>query len=178
MLLSGMVVFVLSWFFILYACNLCIIVFFFFNDTATPEIYTYDTLFPYTTLFRSPNISTPGSRRRCRKRRPWPGRNMDSQGRRSQPLEVPMPAAAANRPVRRWRPNGRLWPLLGAFITGCVVLQALAEWRDKHLFLINTTHFLPNWAFLIDRGRMAAKGEFIFFRSVENTSEVQSLIRT
>src|SRR3546814_11364314 len=26
---------------------------FFFNDTATTEIYTYDTLFPYTTLFRS-----------------------------------------------------------------------------------------------------------------------------
>src|SRR3546814_6517386 len=28
-------------------------IFFFFNDTATTEIYTYDTLFPYTTLFRS-----------------------------------------------------------------------------------------------------------------------------
>src|SRR3546814_7038564 len=27
--------------------------FFFFNDTATTEIYTSDTLFPYTTLFRS-----------------------------------------------------------------------------------------------------------------------------
>src|SRR3546814_14999461 len=27
--------------------------FFFFNDTATTEIYTYYTLFPYTTLFRS-----------------------------------------------------------------------------------------------------------------------------
>src|SRR3546814_17620322 len=74
-----------------------------------------------------------------------------------------MPAAAANRPVRRWRPNGRLWLLLGAFITGCVVLQALAEWCDKHLFLINTTHSLPNWAFLIARGRMPAKGECIFF---------------
>src|SRR3546814_3905001 len=27
--------------------------FFFVNDTPTTEIYTYDTLFPYTTLFRS-----------------------------------------------------------------------------------------------------------------------------
>src|SRR5881396_4240155 len=27
--------------------------FFFFNDTATTEIYTVRTLFPYTTLFRS-----------------------------------------------------------------------------------------------------------------------------
>src|SRR3546814_15616016 len=34
---------------------------FFFNDTATTEIYTPDTLFPYTTLFRS--------LRDCRKRR-------------------------------------------------------------------------------------------------------------
>src|SRR3546814_13495704 len=30
-----------------------LIIFFFFNDTATTEIYTTDTLFPYTTLFRS-----------------------------------------------------------------------------------------------------------------------------
>src|SRR3546814_4155511 len=29
---------------------------FFFNDTATTEIYTTDTLFPYTTLFRSPVV--------------------------------------------------------------------------------------------------------------------------
>src|SRR3546814_4699862 len=34
--------------------SLCFFLFFFFNDTATTEIYTYDTLFPYTTLFRSP----------------------------------------------------------------------------------------------------------------------------
>src|SRR3546814_5742503 len=31
---------------------------FFFNDTATTEIYTTDTLFPYTTLFRSVGIAT------------------------------------------------------------------------------------------------------------------------
>src|SRR3546814_5585588 len=35
--------------FTIYLPYLC----FFFNDTATTEIYTYDTLFPYTTLFRS-----------------------------------------------------------------------------------------------------------------------------
>src|SRR3546814_11084131 len=32
-------------------CGLCFV---FFNDTATTEIYTYCTLFPYTTLFLSP----------------------------------------------------------------------------------------------------------------------------
>src|SRR3546814_17433932 len=43
---------------------------FFFNDTATTEIYTTDTLFPYTTLFRSnarltyfyvPKVANPGT---------------------------------------------------------------------------------------------------------------------
>src|SRR5213075_3391770 len=33
--------------------NLHYFFFFFFNDTATTEIYTTRTLFPYTTLFRS-----------------------------------------------------------------------------------------------------------------------------
>src|SRR3546814_13905398 len=33
------------------------VLFFFFNDTATTEIYTSDTLFPYTTLFRSHDAS-------------------------------------------------------------------------------------------------------------------------
>src|SRR5213594_4308137 len=32
--------------------------FFFFNDTATTEIYTSVPLFPYTTLFRSPVMPT------------------------------------------------------------------------------------------------------------------------
>src|SRR3546814_14413341 len=34
--------------------SLLFALFVFFNDTATTEIYTYDTHFPYTTLFRSP----------------------------------------------------------------------------------------------------------------------------
>src|SRR3546814_14854671 len=38
-------------------------VFFFFNDTATTEIYTYDTLFPYTTLFRSSGRQDAGADR-------------------------------------------------------------------------------------------------------------------
>src|SRR5213075_3392761 len=37
--------------------NLHYFFFFFFNDTATTEIYTTRTLFPYTTLFRSPRPS-------------------------------------------------------------------------------------------------------------------------
>src|SRR3546814_3072756 len=36
-------------------------------------------------------------------------------------------------------------------------------WRDHHLFFVNTTDSLPNWAFLVDRGRMPAKGDYVFF---------------
>src|SRR3546814_15087081 len=37
-------------------CFLC-----FFNDTETTEIYTTDTLFPYTTLFRSKRAAAAGT---------------------------------------------------------------------------------------------------------------------
>src|SRR3546814_13514789 len=42
---------------------LYMLMFFFFNDTATTEIYTDDTLFPYTTLFRSECAVLPGEQR-------------------------------------------------------------------------------------------------------------------
>src|SRR3546814_17513238 len=55
--------------------------FFFFNDTATTEIYTTDTLFPYTTLFRSlfPH---------CRRLGPQ-GSRADEASRARQPLDLP-----------------------------------------------------------------------------------------
>src|SRR3546814_498544 len=46
-----------SYIFYIYIFSLYVFFFFFFNYTATTEIYTYCTLFPYTTLFRS-SIST------------------------------------------------------------------------------------------------------------------------
>src|SRR3546814_16359388 len=45
--------------FTLYRVHSFVLTFFFFNDTATTEIYTSDTLFPYTTLFRS-DLNQPG----------------------------------------------------------------------------------------------------------------------
>src|SRR5438093_2706739 len=58
------------------------IIFFFFNDTATPEIYT----FPYTTLFRSVQDSTGGRPRKwwpARIRR-WRGASLRPRSRRSE----------------------------------------------------------------------------------------------
>src|SRR3546814_13274095 len=60
-----MVTFVLEIYFGFLECSdlyLFFVYVFFFNDPATTEIYTYYTLFPYTTLFRStirPARSTP-----------------------------------------------------------------------------------------------------------------------
>src|SRR3546814_9244223 len=67
-----------------------------------------------------------------------------------QPLEVPMAAAVNDAAKRGWRPNPKLWLLLGAFVGGSVALTGLADWSDDHLFLV---------------------------RSEEHTSELQSLMR-
>jgi conjugal transfer pilin signal peptidase TrbI len=41
--------------------------------------------------------------------------------------------------------------------------QSISGWRDHHAFLINASQSLPNWAFLIERGRMPARGDYVFF---------------
>lgn len=59
----------------------------------------------------------------------------------------------------RWR----VWLLFLSVVAGCSVLGGLGDWRDHHLFFVNTTDSLPNWAFLVDRSRLPAKGEYVFF---------------
>lgn len=61
------------------------------------------------------------------------------------------------------RPRWRVWLLLLSVVAGCSVLGGLGDWRDHHLFFVNTTDSLPNWAFLVDRSRLPAKGEYVFF---------------
>ena len=61
------------------------------------------------------------------------------------------------------RPRWRVWLLLLSVVAGCGVLGGLGDWRDHHLFFVNTTDSLPNWAFLVDRSRLPAKGEYVFF---------------
>lgn len=64
-------------------------------------------------------------------------------------------------PVRMERRT--LWGLLAAFVGGSVVLTGIADWRNAHLFLINSTDSLPNWAFVIRRAQMPARGDYVFF---------------
>lgn len=52
---------------------------------------------------------------------------------------------------------------LGLFIAGGASLNALAEWRDTHALLINSSESLPNWAFVIHKTATPARGEYVFF---------------
>ena len=63
------------------------------------------------------------------------------------------------------RASGRKlrWGLFGAFVAGSVILGAIGDWRDKHALLINTTDSLPNWAFVIHKNQVPARGEYVFF---------------
>src|SRR5216110_4118909 len=61
------------------------LLFFFFNDTATTEIYTSSHIFPYTTLFRSPpprKIHNQVSGQGCRN---WKNRDVSNHVCHSQP---------------------------------------------------------------------------------------------
>jgi conjugal transfer pilin signal peptidase TrbI len=65
--------------------------------------------------------------------------------------------------IERWRPRKRLWLLLAVAIVGFVLIDAIADWRDNHLLLINASDSLPNWAFLIRRHQLPARGDYVFF---------------
>src|SRR3546814_2772530 len=103
---------------------------------------------------------------------------------------MPGSETLALRSHARWR----VWLAVLAVFVGCGVLGGLGDWRDHHLFFVNTTDSLSNWAFLVDPARMPAKGDYVFFappptplpprpfcarakpfgRSEEHTSELQS----
>ncbi len=74
-----------------------------------------------------------------------------------------MATAVSDARASSWRPRKRLWGMLGALLVGSIVLTAISDWRDAHAFLINTTDSLPNWAFVIHRSQLPARGDYVFF---------------
>ena len=69
---------------------------------------------------------------------------------------------AAPQPVPR---GSRLpsWPMTLAIIGVAMAYLATQSWRDRHLFLINATQSLPNWAFVVERGTAPVRGKLAFF---------------
>ncbi|MGF7151641.1 conjugal transfer pilin signal peptidase TrbI [Sphingomonas zeicaulis] len=74
-------------------------------------------------------------------------------------IEIPSSTAEA----QSWRPRKRLWALLLFVAAVFAVLGGIRQWRNDHLFLINATDSLPNWAFVINRHEAPARGRYIFF---------------
>jgi conjugal transfer pilin signal peptidase TrbI len=42
-------------------------------------------------------------------------------------------------------------------------LAALSDWRAQHVVLINASQSLPDWAFLVERGRFPRRGDYVVF---------------
>lgn len=59
--------------------------------------------------------------------------------------------------------RGRAWGLFAGFIGVCVISAAIADWRERHMMMINSSDSLPNWAFLIERGATPHRGDYVFF---------------
>jgi len=74
-----------------------------------------------------------------------------------------MSAALSDPRAAAWRPNRRLWSVGALFAGASILYSALSSWRDTHVFLINTTDSLPNWAFIIHRNQVPARGDYVFF---------------
>lgn len=55
------------------------------------------------------------------------------------------------------------WPMTLAIIALAVAYLTTQSWRDRHLFLINATQSLPNWAFVVERGTVPERGKLAFF---------------
>jgi conjugal transfer pilin signal peptidase TrbI len=63
------------------------------------------------------------------------------------------------------RPAGRARVRLVAagLFAAAFAWSGLDSWAQDHAFLINTTASLPDWAFFVDRARLPARGDLIFF---------------
>lgn len=71
--------------------------------------------------------------------------------------------AFAPAKIEVFRPRKRLWAALGLFIVGGLSLNSIADWRDSHGLLINSSESLPNWAFVIHKTAVPQRGEYVFF---------------
>ena len=72
-------------------------------------------------------------------------------------------ALADTAPAPSWRPRKNLWAAMGLFFAVAAALSGIADWRETHGLLINPTTSLPNWAFVIHKTHVPARGDYVFF---------------
>ncbi|HQS96170.1 S26 family signal peptidase [Novosphingobium sp. 17-62-19] len=46
---------------------------------------------------------------------------------------------------------------------GSAAIAAVRDWHDRHVLLINVSQSLPDWAFLLERARFPARGDYVVF---------------
>lgn len=59
--------------------------------------------------------------------------------------------------------RARRWLLLACAGLAWFALDGLARWRERHALLINASTSLPNWAFVVERGKTPRRGDLVFF---------------
>lgn len=57
----------------------------------------------------------------------------------------------------------RMWLLVGGTALCAIGVMELTRFQENHAFFVNVTESLPNWAFIIEGGKQAKKGEYVFF---------------
>ncbi|TVV74626.1 S26 family signal peptidase [Sphingomonas solaris] len=72
---------------------------------------------------------------------------------------------ADNLPAARFWSTARRrrWSLLACLAVGVPAYASVASWSESHVFLINQSSSLPNWAFLVDRHSVPKRGDHVFF---------------
>lgn len=65
---------------------------------------------------------------------------------------------------RFWSPaRRRRWGVLLGIAVAGTGYAGLASWSEAHVFLVNQSTSLPNWAFLVERHRVPRRGDYVFF---------------
>ncbi len=77
-------------------------------------------------------------------------------------------AAVVEATDQRWRPRKHLWAAVALLIVGGLGVNAIAEWRDTHGVLINSSESLPNWMFVIHKTHVPTRGDYVFFLAPTN----------
>jgi conjugal transfer pilin signal peptidase TrbI len=59
------------------------------------------------------------------------------------------------------------WRTLAALGLAGFAYKSISNWSNAHAFMINATDSLPNWAFLVEKHVMPARGQYVFFYVTE-----------